>query len=266
MNTQPKVYQFDSAIVRKPALSVSRGLRAIDLGCPDYQAVKGEHDAYVEALMEAGLSVQILEALEEFPDSIFVEDPALVFPQGAILLNPGTESRAGEVAAIAPTLRQRFETVLELPGGYVDGGDVLNTPAGVMIGTSERTNQGGADALIECLADLGLKGMIFKTPDNVLHFKSDCSLLDETTILSTKRLADSGVFKDFNPLITPAGEEAAANALRVNDTILIGAGYPGTLRLLKDNGYNVVTLKVSEIGKIDAGLSCMSLRWHSKEE
>ena len=263
MNIKPKVHQFDSAIVRKPSPSVSKGLRAIDFGSPDYRQVLSEHDAYVEALKLAGVTVQVLDPLEGFPDSIFVEDPALVFTEGAILLRPGAKSRAGEVSAIAPTLQQHFDTVLQLPHGHVDGGDILNTPAGVMIGTSERTSQTGAKSLIECLAQLGHKGMIFKTPDNVLHFKSDCSLLDETTILSTKRLAASGVFKDFNQLITPEGEEAAANALRVNDTVLIGEGFPGTLRLLKENGYQVVTLKVSEIAKIDAGLSCMSLRWHS---
>jgi dimethylargininase len=257
------VFAFNSAIVRRPGKSVVRGLRADDRGNPSYEGILTEHDAYVAALKDAGVEVQILEPLEDFPDSIFVEDPALVFTEGAILLNPGVPSRAGETAAIAPVLRDRFETVLPLTGGYVDGGDVLSTPDSVMIGLSARTNLEGANALIGCLAELGRKGLIVETPADVLHFKSDCSLLDNATILTTKRLSASGVFTKFRQIIVPDGEEAAANALRVNDRVFIGIDYPGTIDLLTGEGYRVICLPISEIARIDAGLSCMSLRWHA---
>ena len=96
----------------------------------------------------------------------------------------------------------------------------------------------------------------------MLHFKTDCSLLDDETVLSTARLAHSGVFaKDLKPLLVPPGEEAAANALRVNDVVLVGSQYPRTIDLLSQAGFKVVPLPTSQIGKIDAGLSCMSLRW-----
>ena len=257
-----KVYEFDSAIVRRPAVSVTRGLRAVDHGSPSHDGVKGEHDAYIAALKKAGVSVRILEPLEAFPDSIFVEDPALVFGEGAILLRPGIASREGEAAAIAPVIREIFDIVQELPADYVDGGDVLNTADGVMIGLSSRTTRDGADALINCLARIGHAGTIFQTPANVLHFKSDCSLLDDRTILTTARLAASGVFGAFKQIITPDGEDGGANALRVNDVVFVGAGYPGVIDLLRKEGYDVVPLPTSEIAKIDAGLSCMSLRWH----
>jgi dimethylargininase len=233
-----KVYEFDSAIVRLPSTSVVNGLRADDRGNPTYEGVLAEHAAYVGALESAGVSVQVLDPLEEFPDSIFVEDPALVFTSGAILLRPGISAREGETAVIAPVLRDRFERVLELQRGYVDGGDVLTTP------------------------ELGLKGTIVETPANVLHFKSDCSLVSEDTVISTSRLAASGVFNGFKQIIVPDGEEAAANALRVNNVVFVGTDYPQTIALLQSNGFNVQPLKTSEIAKIDAGLSCMSLRWH----
>jgi dimethylargininase len=257
-----KVYEFDSAIVRLPSTSVVNGLRADDRGNPTYEGVLAEHAAYVGALESAGVSVQVLDPLEEFPDSIFVEDPALVFTSGAILLRPGISAREGETAVIAPVLRDRFERVLELQRGYVDGGDVLTTPEQVMIGLSARTNRDGAESLIECLAELGLKGTIVETPANVLHFKSDCSLVSEDTVISTSRLAASGVFNGFKQIIVPDGEEAAANALRVNNVVFVGTDYPQTIALLQSNGFNVQPLKTSEIAKIDAGLSCMSLRWH----
>jgi dimethylargininase len=262
MAERPKVYAFTSAIVRRPGASVVNGLRAVDEGIPNFKGVRAEHDAYIAGLERAGVGVTVLEPLEAFPDSIFVEDPALVFGDTAILLHPGTESRAGEVAAIAPSLREHFTTVMELGAGHVDGGDVLTTPDAVMIGLSARTDRQGADALIECLARIDRRGEIFHTPQGVLHFKSDCSLLDGETILSTERLAASGVFERFRQILTPAGEEAAANALRVNDTVFVGQDYPRTIDLLRAEGYTVEPLPTSEIAKVDAGLSCMSLRWH----
>lgn len=256
------VYRFNAAIVREPGRSVVNGLRADDRGNPTYEGVKAEHDGYVAALRDAGVDVTVLPALEQFPDSIFVEDPALVFPEGAIMLRPGTATRMDETAEIAPTLRDMFATVVDLPSpGFADGGDVLTTPNSVMIGVSARTDANGANGLIDALARLGRKGEIVNTPKGVLHFKTDCSLLDEETVLATHRLAGSGIFKGFREVQVPEAEEPATNALRVNDVVLVGSDYPRTIEKLDKLGYRVVALPTTEIGKIDAGLSCMSLRW-----
>jgi dimethylargininase len=258
------IYSFDNAIVRQPPVSVTQGLRAEDRGAPTYEGVSIEHRLYVEALQAAGVAVEGLPALEEFPDSLFVEDPALVFSEGAILLRPGAKSRFGETAAIESVLRRRFDKVLSLAEpGFADGGDILVTPAKVLIGLSDRTTMEGAQALIKLLAELGRDGAIVTTPPGVLHFKSDCSLLDAGTMLATARLAASSVFEGMRVLLTPEGEEAAANALRVNERVFVGDGFPKTAALLESEGYSVVRLPTSQIAKIDAGLSCMSLRWHS---
>lgn len=263
MSSKPAVYEFNAAIVRAPARSVVNGLHADDRGNPTFEGVQAEHSAYVAAMRAAGVETTMLPALENFPDSIFVEDPALVFPEGAILLRPGAASRIDETSEIAPTLNKMFDTVLDLPSpGFADGGDVLTTPKTVMIGLSARTDRLGAEGLIASLAKLGRKAEIVQTPDGVLHFKTDCSLLDDENVLSTRRLAQSGVFRDFRQVIIPEGEEAAANALRVNDVVMVGSDYPRTIEMLDRLGYKVVALKTTEIGKIDAGLSCMSLRWH----
>ena len=258
----PTVFHFDSALVRTPGRSVINGLRVGDRGDPSHDGVVREHDAYVAALRAAGVEVTVLPPLEAFPDSMFVEDPALVFSEGAILLRPGVAARAGEVAEIGPSLREMFDTVLELPpSGFADGGDVLRTPKGVMIGLSARTDRCGAEALLGCLRKLGHNGSIAMTPTGVLHFKTDCSLLDEDSVFSTRRLARSGVFEGFRQVLVPEGEEAAANALRVNDVLLVAAGFPRTIEMLDGLGYRVVPIEAAEIGRIDAGLSCMSLRW-----
>ena len=265
--TSPRpVTRFNRIIARSPAPSVVQGLRAEDRGNPTHAGVLAEHSAYLAAMTAAGVQVTTLPPLNDFPDSIFVEDPALVFSQGAILLRPGAPSRLGETALIAPTLRDMFDTVLDLPGtGFADGGDVLVTPRAVMIGLSARTTQDGAEALIATLARLGLHGEIVTTPPGVLHFKTDCSLLDDDTVLATPRLAASGVFTGLKTLLTPPGEEAAANALRVNDVVMVGSDFPRTIDMLTSAGYTVHPLKTTEIGKIDAGLSCMSLRWFDEK-
>ncbi|MDR1827791.1 MAG: dimethylarginine dimethylaminohydrolase [Methylobacteriaceae bacterium] len=255
------VYQFNSAIVRAPAPSVVKGLRAEDHGDPSFPGIQAEHAAYVRALEAHGVAVEVLEPLEQYPDSIFVEDPALVFHEGAVLLNPGAPSRNGEAREIAPVLERNFPVVLAVTEGFVDGGDVLVTPAHVMIGLSARTTRQGAEALVTRLAELGRSGVIVATPADVLHFKSDCSLLDDATMLSTARLAASGVFSGFDVIPVPDGEEGAANALRVNDVVFVGSRFPKTIDTLSRRGYSVVPLETAEIAKIDAGLSCMSLRW-----
>ena len=179
------------------------------------------------------------------------------------MLRPGARSRAGEVAEIAPALRDKFETVLALDEGCADGGDILTTPERVMIGLSARTDRAGAAALMRLLAQLGWRASIVETPKDVLHFKTDCALIDEETVLTTPRLARSGVFRGLREILTAAGEDAAANALRVNDCLFVGARFKRTIDLLDREGFAVTPLPVDEIGKIDAGLSCMSLRWRS---
>jgi dimethylargininase len=226
--------------------------------------VLAEHSDYVKALEAAGVKVETLAALDTYPDSMFVEDPARVFTEGAIVMRPGAASRFGEAAEMAPTLKRFFARVIDLPSpGFADGGDILVLQDRVMIGLSDRTNETGAQALAECLKKLGKNPVIVRTPPNVLHFKSDCSLLDETTVLSTKRLAAGGVFDGLNVFFTPDREEGAANALRINDRVFVGSAFPQTIAMLQEAGYKVIALATSEIAKVDAGLSCMSLRWHA---
>ncbi|MER8927744.1 arginine deiminase family protein [Mesorhizobium sp. M0859] len=263
MSQSRSVYEFNSAIVREPSISVVNGLRADDRGGPTYEGVKAEHDAYIAALRDAGVEVTVLPPLEAFPDSIFVEDPALVFTDGAILLRPGTPTRVKETAELAPILREMFETVLELPApGQADGGDIMYTPKGLLIGLSDRTDRTGAQALISCIEKLGGKGQIAETPKGVLHFKTASSLLDDETVIATAALANAAVFEGSRKIVVPEGEEPAANVLRVNDVVFASAYYPRTLEMLDREGYKVVPLKTAEIEKIDAGLSCMSLRWY----
>ena len=257
-----RVFDFTNAIVREPGRSVVDGLREDRSAVPDFEGIRREHAAYVVALRDAGLKVDVLPPLEAFPDSVFVEDPALVFPEGAILLRPGAPTRLGEREEMRGALKQHFDRVLELEGDeYADGGDVLVTPGLVLIGMSARTNRVGAQALVKKLAELGRKATLAATPKTILHFKTAVSLLAEDTVLATQTMADTGIFGGFKIIVTPTGEEGAANALRINDTLLVGDSFPRTIDLLSRAGFPVVPVRVTETAKLDAGLSCMSLRW-----
>lgn len=257
----PAVFEFTRAILRRPGASVVKGLRAGAGPDPDFAAVAAEHAAYAAALADAGLDCAVLDPLEAFPDAIFVEDPALVFPEGAIVLRPGAPSREGEGEFLRPALDALFPTVIDLPRGHADGGDVLVMPDKALIGLSARTTREGAEALIEALATLGYRGEIAATPPEVLHLKTASSLLDEETVLATRALAATGIFAGYRVIEVPEGEEGGANVLRVNDRVIAGAHYPRILDALDAHGLKVVPLENSAIAAIDAGFTCMSLRW-----
>ena len=254
------VYTFTHAIVRTPAPTVVNALRT-GAEPPTYEGILAEHRAYVAALEAAGVAVEILPPLDAYPDSLFVEDPAFVLPEGAILLRPGAPSRLGEVDELAPVLRRRFERVLEIDRGFVDGGDILVLPDEILVGLSGRTDEAGARRFCEMARDLGRSARIVEPPGGLLHLKTGCALIDERTMIAIPEM--SGLFPGYEMLLTPAGEEGAANLIRVNDRILMGDAFPKTASMLAGRGLEVVAIPASEIAKIDAGLSCMSLRWHS---
>lgn len=256
------LFDFTDAIVRKPAASVVDGLRAGEGPDPDYAALLVEHEAYVTALRGLGLEVEELPPAGDYPDSIFVEDPALVFTEGAILLNLAAATRLGEAALLAPVLDRRFERVLRMAGpGHADGGDVLVLPDRVLIGLSGRTDREGAEELIGLLAKLGKNAEIAETPPGVLHFKTGCSLIDEETVFALPQMADSPAFAGLRVVSVPKGEEKAANKLRIREAALVGAHFPKSREIIEGLGIRTIALSVEQIGLIDAGLSCMSLRW-----
>lgn len=255
-------WQFRRAIVRRPGRSVVDGLRAVDHGRPDHARYLHEHARYVSTLESAGLEVVTLPALGNFPDSVFVEDTALALPEGMVILTPGAPSRRGEALVMEADCRRLGLETHWLGGeGTLDGGDVLITGREVLVGLSTRSNPLGYVSLDELLTSFGYAVRAVRTPPGVLHFKSDCSLLGPGTVLATGRLAASEAFSGYEVIEVPAGEEAAANAVRINDVVLLAEGHPRTSERLANAGYEVITVPVSQAALLDGGLSCQSLRF-----
>ena len=255
-------FRFSHAITRRPGASITAGLRAVDTGTPDLALMLGHHAAYVAALRETGAKVIELAPLEAYPDSVFVEDTALCLPEGAVVMRPGAPSRLGEAAAMAPHLRALYREVRTISGpGTIEGGDILTTGREILVGRSARTDAAGIAELTALLAPWGHSLREVITPPGVLHFKTDCSLLDAETILATPRLAASGCFAGYRVIHTAAGEEACANAIRFNDLVLMPAGFPRSRDALAQAGYDVREIGNSECARLDGGMSCLSLRF-----
>lgn len=255
-------FRFTHAIVRAPAASIVEGLRAVDTGTPDLSVFQQHHADYVAALRSTGAEVIELPAAEAFPDSVFVEDSALCLAEGAVAMRPGAPSRLGEAALMAETLREVYGEVRTIGGpGFIEGGDILVTEREILVGKSARTDAEGVAELTRLVADWGYRVRELQTPPDVLHFKTDCSLLDGETVLATKRLDASGCFEGYRVIHTADGEEASANAIRFNDIVLFPAGFPRTRDSLVDAGYDLREIGNSEAAKLDGGMSCLSLRF-----
>lgn len=158
-------FRFTHAITRRPPVSAIHGLRAENVGNPDIDLMMRHHDAYVTELRQAGVEVSVLDALEEFPDSLFVEDTALCVREGAVVLRPGAPSRFGESMAMAPHLKDLYSDVRHLAGpGFIEGGDILTTESEILVGKSDRTNTAGIEELQRAVADWGYTVREVRTP------------------------------------------------------------------------------------------------------
>lgn len=252
---------FSKAIVKTPCKAMIDGITTAELGKPDYHKALAQHADYVEALIECGLDVTILPADENYPDSTFVEDTALLTPHCAIITNPGAASRKGEVETIIPIVEQFYDRVefIDAPG-TVEAGDIMMVGEHFYIGLSERTNEIGAMQMITYLEKHGMSGSIVSLSE-VLHLKTGLGYLEQNNLLAYGEFLTKHDFQKFNLLEVNSEEAYAANSLWINDIVLVPAGFPKTLSLIKNAGYKTREVNVSEYQKIDGGLSCLSLRF-----
>jgi len=255
---------FEHALVRTPGNNFQQGLRREDLGVPDLPRTLRQHRQYCDALRACGLQVRELPADPAFPDGTFVEDTAVLLPTAGILTRPGAPSRAGETDAISAALRDHYPTLarIEAPG-TLDGGDICEAGRHVFIGLSARTNAEGAAQLSRWLAAQGWTASTvdIRTVGGILHLKSGLAWLGERRLLVIEALASHPAFEGFEAVRVVPEEAYAANAVRVNDKLLIASGYTRLQATLEVLGYDCLALDMSEFAKMDGGLSCLSLRY-----
>ena len=252
------------ALLRLPGENLAAGLSAADGGDPEVERAHEQHQRYCAALADCGLSLTVLPADPCFPDGCFVEDTALITERGAILMRPGAPSRRGEVDVIAAALKGMFDRIPEIASpNTVDAGDVCEADGHFLIGLSKRTNESGAMELARLLEEHGYRTTVIDIRDaqGLLHLKSGLAYLGDGRIVATSQIPRMPALRPYERIEIPDDERYAANCLRVNDAVLIAAGYPKTRQAIEAQGYAVIPLEMSEFRKLDGGLSCLSLRW-----
>jgi dimethylargininase len=252
---------FTQAIVCRPCPAIVNGLTTNILGKPDYQLALQQHIQYVKALRTCGLKVHILEADNNFPDSTFVEDTALITPNCAIITNPGASSRKGETIEIAIQLEKYFTDIETIdPPGTVEAGDIMMVGSHYYIGLSDRTNIEGAEQMINVLEKYELSGSPVNL-ENVLHLKTGISYLENNTLLAAGEFINKKEFRNFKIIPVDDDEGYAANSIWVNNYVIMPSGYPKTQKAIEEAGYEILAVNTSEFKKIDGGVSCLSLRF-----
>ncbi len=217
-----------------------------------------QHLAYELSLQDLGAAVLSLPALPDFPDSVFVEDPALILDEIAVITTMGCESRRGERPTLAEAIA-RFRPVLHMrPPGILEGGDVLRIDRDLHVGLSNRTDQAGIEELALILRPYGYRVHPVELR-NCLHLKSAVSNIGDDTLLINRDWVDPAYFPGHRRIDVAPDEPSAANALRVNDTVIMPSAFPQTANKLRAAGFQVRELDLSELLKAESGVTCSSL-------
>lgn len=224
----------------------------------DVTRAAGQHRNYEACLADLGVRVVSLEADPELPDGVFVEDPAIVVDEVAVITRMGTEARCAEAESLASALSEFRPLKWLTAPATLEGGDVMQAGETLYVGVSRRTNREGVEQLAAILAPFGYRAVPVEVK-RCLHLKTGCSWVGGGRALANREWIECGVLSDLEILDVPVEEPWAANVLRIGDTVLVPAAFPRTGELLSRAGYQVRTIDISELAKAEAGLTCMSV-------
>lgn len=229
----------------------------------DLERARAQHDAYEWALVELGCTVRRVNSGAGMPDSVFIEDAAVVLREGAVIARPGAESRRAETPAVAEALA-RFglsHRDIQEPG-TLDGGDVLVVGRNVFVGASRRTNAAGINQLRQIVTRLGYRLRAVPVQD-CLHLKSAVTAVAPKTLLINRNWVAADAFGDLRLIDVDDDEPHAANALLVGDVVICAAAFPKTRARLERHGLRVKVVDVDELAKAEGGVTCCSLLFES---
>ena len=224
----------------------------------DFQRARTQHRQYETLLEELGCKLVRLPAERDLPDSVFVEDAAVVLDELAVITRPGAESRRSETVSVAAALKPYRKLFHIQPPGTLDGGDVLRIGKALYVGLSKRSNREGVKQLQDILLPFGYAVHGVKLRD-CLHLKSAVTQVAEDTLLINPAWTDTAVFQDFRLIDVAPSEPFAANALRIGDTVVYPEAFPETRQRLEKQGIRVRAVDASELAKAEGGVTCCSL-------
>jgi dimethylargininase len=237
-------------------------LSFIDRRPIDLARAQEQHHAYETLLEKLGARVVSLPAEPDLPDSMFVEDPAIVLDELAVILPLGTESRRREAASLAQALsKYRRVAYITLPG-TLEGGDVLRIDRKLFVGLTKRSNGEGICQLSGILEPLGYE-VIAVPVTGCLHLKSAVTYLGGNTLLANRGWFETAPFARYDCIDVDPAEPHAANALALGGTVIFPASFPRTRERIEAQGFSVTPLDISELQKAESGLTCSSLLFES---
>ncbi|HYS54903.1 MAG TPA: arginine deiminase family protein [Thermoanaerobaculia bacterium] len=242
----------------------------------DFDRAVLQHATYERSLAAHGCTIVHAVATPDMPDSVFVEDTAVVLDDVAIITRPGAESRRPETTSVAEVVRHYRPLRYIEPPATLDGGDVLVVDQKLYVGTSQRTNAAAVEQLLEIprpakrgeggSSDLLPRVAGAKADDvvpiqfrNCLHLKSAVTAIDGQTLLLNPDYVDRAQFRGFECIDVDPSEPHAANILRLDDGLIYSASYPRTRRRLESRGFQIDVVDMSQLEKAEAGVTCCSL-------
>lgn len=250
------------ALVRLPADTVDCGLRMEELGKVDVALAQLQHRVYCDALRKLGFGLVRLQKENAYPDSVFVEDPAVIIKDVLVVARLRRKERSGEEQLLEQSLSGSFSKIfrIETPG-FLEGGDVLITEDTLFIGISGRTNEEGAEQLARIARDqCGYGARMFEIPENQLHLKGGVTYHARAGGLITVSEEYEAHFRALphRRVVIPAEERFGANCISAGATVLVHAQRPRTKKLLEAEGFEAHELFLSEFEKIDGAMTCLS--------
>ena len=248
-----------TAITRKISPAINRcELTHLERQSIDYEKAVSQHENYEDILRNIGVKVISLPAEADLPDSVFVEDAAIVLDEVAVITRPGAESRRAETTTITAALTPfRQLTFIHSPA-TLDGGDVLVIDKTIYIGISSRSSWAGIQQIQAILSDFGYK---VKGVDicGCLHLKSAVTRVSDELLLINPAWVEKNLFPEMGLIEIDPGEAYAANAMQVGHQLIYPKSFPKTLTIIEQAGLDVIPLDVSEIAKAEGAVTCCSL-------
>jgi dimethylargininase len=240
-----------------PALAVCE-LTHLERCSIDVDLARQQHAAYEQALRDAGYTVHRLPATREMPDSVFIEDSAVVFNEVAILTRPGAESRRIETPEVAKALAPYRTVRAIIQPAHIDGGDVLVAGRHVFVGRSTRTNAEAVEQMRHWLTPFGY--VVCEVPIAAcLHLKSAVTRLEDDVLLANPAWLDMRTFRDYEVIDIDPSEPMAANVVRLHDRVIYPSAFPRTAERLASRGYRIELVDASELAKAEGAVTCCSL-------
>jgi dimethylargininase len=252
------------AITHAPSPKMEHGQRThIGRTAIDFARTCRQHKEYCQMLRDCGADVQVLAVNREWPDSVFVEDTAIVLDEVAVLASMGMESRRGETAIIELELQKhRPIERIALPA-TMEGGDVLRVGRTLLVGVSSRTDRAGVQALEAIVLRHGYK-VLRVTVRGCLHLKTACTALPDETLLVNPGWLDVAALRGFECVTVPESEPWAANIALVGGAVCLAAEHKRTAEMIHQRGLDVRTVELSEFAKAEGGVTCLSLLFSAR--